>query len=135
MTNAEGRMQNAELKDNRRHDIYERAFVFACRIVRLYRQLVRDRAIAPLALQLLRAGTGIGSNLEEAEAGQSKADFISKCRISLKEARESHYWLRLFIATEVMKPAQLQPLISEANEIVSILTAIVKKASQTPRRA
>src|ERR1044071_1569713 len=132
MTNAEGRMQNAELK---RHDIYERTFAFACRVVRLYRQLVRDRAIAPLALQFLRAGTGSGSNLEEAEAGQSKADFIAKCRISLKEACEAHYWLRLFIATEVMTPARLRPLIGEANEIVSILTAIVRKASQNPRRA
>ena len=134
MTNAEGRMQNAELK-SRRHDIYERTFAFACRIVRLHRQLVRDRTSSPLALQLLRAGTGIGSNLEEAEGGQSKADFIAKCRISLKEARETHYWLRLFAATEIVKPKRLQPLIGEANEIIAILTTIVRKASQPPRRA
>src|ERR1044071_780983 len=129
MTNAEGRMQNAELK---RHDIYERTFAFACRVVRLYRQLVRDRAIAPLALQFLRAGTGIGSNLEEAEAGQSKADFIAKCRISLKEARESLYWLRILAATETVPSTRLAPLIQEAREIVAILTTIVRKAS-TPR--
>jgi four helix bundle protein len=133
MTNAEFRMQNAELKRDR-HDIYERAFAFACRIVRLHRRLVRDRTAGPLGQQLLRAGTGIGSNLEEAHAGQSRADFIAKCRIALKEARETHYWLRLFAATEMMKPVQLQPLIAEANEIVAILTTIIKKTSQTPRR-
>jgi len=124
-------MQNAKLK---RRDIYERTFVFACRIVRLHRRLVRERTVAPLALQLLRSGTGIGSNLEEAEAGQSKADFISKCRIALKEARETHYWLRLFKATEIVPAPRLDPLISEAKEIVAILTTIVRKASQTPRR-
>ncbi len=82
--------------------------------------------------QLLRSGTGIGSSLEEAEAAESRPDFISKNRIALKEARESHYWLRLIAATEMIPPARIQPLITEANEIVAILTSIVKKAS-TPK--
>ena len=86
-------------------------------------------AVRPLLSQLLRSGTGIGSNLEEAEAGQSKADFIAKCRISLKEARESLYWLRLLAATETVRPTRLAPLIQEAREIVAILTTIVRKAS------
>ena len=74
----------------------------------------------------------VGSNLEEAEAGQSKADFISKCRISLKEARESLYWLRLIRKNELIKPVLVEPLIKEANEIVAVLTTIVKNASQPP---
>jgi four helix bundle protein len=131
MTNAECKMQNAKLKH---HDIYDRTFEFACRIVRLHRRLVRDRTAGPLALQLLRSGTGIAANLEEAEAGQSKADFIAKCRISLKEARETHYWLRLFAATEIMKAERLQSLIAEVKEIVAILTTIIRKASQSPHR-
>ena len=114
-------------------DIHERTFEFACRVVKLYNELTRRRSTArPLLSQLLRAGTGVGSNLEEAEAGQSKADFIAKCRIALKEARESVYWLRLLAASGSVKPARLEPLTQEAREIVAILTTIVRKAS-TPR--
>ena len=112
-------------------DIHDRAFRFACRVVKLYNTLSKRRgAVKPLLLQLLRAGTGVGSNLEEAEAGQSKADFVAKCRISLKEARESLYWLRVLATTEIVSPTRLASLIQEAREIVAILTTIVRKASQ-----
>jgi four helix bundle protein len=121
-------MQNAEM------NIQEHTFEFACRIVRLYRAMWRDRAARPLAYQLLDAGTSIGSNLEEAEAGQSKPDFISKCRISLKEARETLYWLRLIAATNVMPLKRIAALTKEGSEIVAILTTIVKNASKSPRR-
>ena len=111
--------------------IQERSFEFACRIVRLHRRLTRkDVTARRLAAQLLDAGTSIGSNLEEAEAGQSRADFISKCRIALKEAREALYWLRLFSATEMIPHNRLESLIQEAREIVAILTTIVRNASQ-----
>ena len=111
-------------------EIHERAFNFACRVIRLHRALTRKRGTDRVAAnQLLRSGTGIGSNLEEAEAAQSRPDFISKLRISLKEARESHYWLRLIEATAMLPPPRVRPLVEEANEIVSILTTIVKKAS------
>src|ERR1051326_2728016 len=96
-------MQKAEGRKN----IRERSFEFACRVVRLHRVAARNATSRPILLQLLRAGTGIGSNLEEAEAGQSKADFISKTRIALKEARETHYWLRLIAATQLVKPARI----------------------------
>ena len=110
-------------------DIYERTFEFACRIVRLHRALTRRRGThTPLLNQLLDSGTSVGANLEEAKGAQSRSDFIAKVRISLKEARESHYWLRLIGACELVKPARITPLISEANELVSILTKIVVKA-------
>ena len=80
-----------------------------------------------LTRQLLRSGTSIGANLEEADAAQSKPDFISKCTIALKEARESHYWLRLLRASGKMRDGDR--LLSDANELVAILTAIVRKAS------
>ncbi len=83
--------------------------------------------------QLLDSGTGIGSNLEEARAGQSRADFIAKARIALKEARESHYWLRLIERSGSVSPKRIHPLVQEANEIIAILTAIIKKASP-PRK-
>jgi len=114
-------------------DIHERAFEFACRIVRLHRTVSLKRGIAPLASQLLRSGTGIGSNLEEAKAAQSRADFIAKARIALKEAREAHYWLRLFGAAEIVPMKRVTSLVQEANEIVAILTTIVLKA--TTRKA
>lgn len=81
-------------------DIRERAFEFAVRIVKLCQFLEKQRTVGrTLISQLLDAGTSIGANLEEAQAGQSRADFIHKNAISLKEARESVYWLRLILAT------------------------------------
>ena len=118
-------MQNAK----RKIDIYERAFAFACRIVRMHQKAVQNATSRPLLLQVLRAGTGIGANLEEAEAGQSKADFIAKSRIALKEARETLYWLRLIATTEVIKATRLDPLIQESRELVAILTSIIRSAS------
>ena len=82
--------------------------------------------------QLLDSGTSVGANLEEAKGAQSRSDFIAKARISLKEARESHYWLRLIGACELVKPARIEPLIREANELVSILTAIVIRTKTNP---
>ncbi|MBV8518574.1 MAG: four helix bundle protein [Acidobacteria bacterium] len=115
-------------------DIHERTFEFACRVVRLHQALMKRRgADRTIANQLLRAATSVGSNLEEAKAGQSRADFLAKARISLKEARESHYWLRLIEATELLAAKQIHPLTEEANEIVAVLTAIIKKASTSPR--
>lgn len=79
-----------------------------------------------LANQLLRSGTSIGANVEEAKSGQSRADFVSKLYISCKEARETHYWLRLIEATEVIEPRKLEGLIDEADQLVAILTTIIK---------
>jgi four helix bundle protein len=124
-------MQNAEMQNMK---IQERAFNFACRVVRMHRVLARDWTARRLADQLLDAGTSIGANLEEAEAAHSKRDFISKCRISLKESRETLYWLRLIAATDIVRPSRVTPLMKEANEIVSIVTTIVKNASKSPRR-
>ena len=114
--------------------IQERAFQFACRVVMVHHKLSRSSTARPLLSQLLRAGTGVGSNLEEAEAGQSKADFLAKCRISLKEARESLYWLRLLSESGVIRRTRLADLTNEANEIVAILTTIVRKASSSTDR-
>lgn len=120
MTRADGR----EVRD-----IYARTFEFACRIVKLYQHLAeRGGAGRVLAGQVLRSGTSIGANLEEGRGGHSRADFIAKAAIALKEARETHYWLRLLNACEVVPADRLVPLIAEANEIVAILTTIVKNA-------
>lgn len=116
---------SAELK------ITERTFNFAVRVVKLCKFLERqDRVSRTLANQLLRSGTSIGANVEEAQAGQSKADFIAKMSIARKEARETHYWLRLLKESEIISESQLSEIVQEADEIIRILTAIVK-TSQT----
>ena len=110
-------------------DIRERTFQFSIRVVRLCQTLDAVPGVSrTLANQLLRAGTSIGANVEEAHGSQSKADFIAKMYISCKEARETHYWLRLLAATELVPAAQLADLIDEANQLVAILTTIVKSA-------
>jgi four helix bundle protein len=86
----------------------------------------RDMKERTLAKQLLRSGTSIGANVEEAHGSQSKADFIAKMSIACKEARETHYWMRLLVATELVSSAKLEELIDEANQLVAILTSIVK---------
>lgn len=119
----------------KRHDIHERAFVFGCEVVRLYLTLCKqDHLWQPLAVQFLEAGTGIGANLEEADAGQSKADFIAKCCIARKEAFETRFWLRVFSACSIGPQQEVQLLPNEAREFVAILTAIVRNARRSPNR-
>jgi four helix bundle protein len=114
-------------------DIQARTFEFAAQIVELFDVVVhRGESARMLASQLLKSATSIGANLEEADAGQSRADFIAKCGISLKEARETHYWLRLMSRTKkITEHDRAAPLIEECNEIISILTTIIRK-SRTP---
>ena len=113
---------------NRPLAIADRAFAFAVRIVKLCRTLEKTPSVSrTLANQLLRSGTSIGANLEESKGGQSRADFLAKVFIALKEARETHYWLRLLVASEVIAESQLEPLLDECNQLVAILTTIVKK--------
>ncbi len=115
--------------------IQDRSFDFACRVVELHKYLSSRRGTArTMATQVLRSGTSVGANLEEADAAQSKADFIGKCSIAAKEMRETHYWLRLLAATNLVSRQRITPLIKEANELVAILTTIIKKASSNPGR-
>jgi four helix bundle protein len=113
-------------------EIGERAFAFAVRVVKLCQSLEgRKGAPRTLANQLLRSGTSVGANLEESKGGQSRADYLSKVSIALKEARETRYWLRLLVATDIFPESQLAPLLDESNQIVAILTTIVKKLKST----
>jgi four helix bundle protein len=98
------------MKDSKQplRDIEERTFKFGVRIIKLYQFLEGKSWVnATLGRQLLRSGTSIGSNVEEAQAAQSRADFISKNNISLKEARETHYRLRLLSTVEIIPESRL----------------------------
>ncbi len=109
-------------------DLCERTFDFSLATLNLWQKLTKKRGFPrSLANQLLRAGTSIGANVEEGRGGQSRADFASKYSIARKEAREAKYWLRLFVASKLLDESDGQPLIKEADELVSILTAIIKK--------
>ena len=109
-------------------DLCERTFDFSLAVLTLWQKLIKTRGFPrSLANQLLRAGTSIGANVEEGRAGQSKADFVSKYSIARKEAREASYWLRMFVASKLLSEVDGRPLIKEAEELISILTAIIKK--------
>lgn len=108
--------------------ILERSFDFALSIITLYQQLVSNKEYV-LSKQLLRSGTSIGANIEEATAAISKRDFIAKMSIASKEARETRYWLLLLQKSQIVK-FDFTAYINEINQIVNILTAIVK-TSQT----
>lgn len=109
-------------------DIAARTFAFALCVITVVRSLPRDIAGQAIARQLIRSGTSIGANVEEAEAAHSKADFISKMNIARKEARESLYWLRLVAESGIVPADSVKELTAEADELVRILTAIVRNA-------
>jgi four helix bundle protein len=114
-------------------DIENRTFDFALAIVALCQTLDAQPGVGrTLSRQLLRSGTSIGANVEEAQASQSRADFISKNGIALKEARETHYWLRLISAAHLAEAHTLEPLLNEATELKKILGAIIVSARRTP---
>ncbi|MEY3401874.1 MAG: four helix bundle protein [Anabaena sp. CRKS33] len=108
-------------------DIQERTLNFSIRIVKLCKFLRENGGTGyDLSKQLIRSGTSIGANVEEAQNAESKADFIHKMSISLKEARETNYWLKILIATENNLESRLLPLLNESNELICIIHAIIK---------
>jgi len=136
MKKAKGKMRKQQKMNTleKPRDIEKRTFDFGLRIVKLCQFLEgRSWVNSTLGKQLLRCGTSIGSNVEEAQAAESRADFISKNNISLKEARETHYRLRLLAAAEVVAQSRLQPILDEALELKRILGAIVVSAKRNSK--
>ena len=117
------------MKDN---IILDKSFEFAIRVVKLYKYLCDDKKEYVLSKQLLRAGTSIGANINEAQAGQSKADFIAKMAIASKEARESKYWIDLLIKTDYLdiNENHVKSLLNDIEEIIKSLTSIVKTSME-----
>ena len=103
----------------------DKAFAFAVRIVRLYKYSYGQATGATLFRQLLRSGTSVGANLAEASDAQSDADFISKLSISLKEARESQYWLRLLHAAGELEASAFESLHHDCEEVLRLLTSTI----------
>ena len=101
-----------------------KSFEYAIRIVNLYRYLCDEKKEYILSKQLLKSGTSIGANVSEAQRGQSKNDFYAKYNIALKEAYETHYWIRLLYATNYLDEKEFSGLESDIKEIMAILVAI-----------
>lgn len=112
------------------NNVLGKAFDFAVRVVRLHQHLVKEHKEFVLSKQLLRCGTSIGANINEAQAGQSKADFIAKMSIASKESREAKYWLELLCITGYLDSTQphVASLVDQSEELIKILTRIVKTA-------
>ena len=106
--------------------IESKSFSFAVRIVKLCRHLQSDNKEFVLSKQLLRSGTSIGANVAESQQAQSRADFISKLSIALKEAVETNYWLRLLYATDYLSSTEYSSIITDCKELEKLLTAILK---------
>ncbi len=106
----------------------EKSYAFALRIVKLSRYLVEGKKEFILSKQILRSGTSIGANIEEAFQGQSTADFISKLSISLKESFETNYWLRLLRDSEYLGEKESLSIINDCEELQKLLTSSIKTA-------
>ena len=125
------------MKDEKQgvRDIRERAFKYALRAIKLY-QFLQDQTDSAgwiIAKQYLRSATSIGANVEEAQSGESRADFIHKCSIAQKEARESLYWLRLLSRSGIISSTRLTSLIKETEELIAVITAIIVSAKPNKR--
>ena len=103
-----------------------KTYDFSVRIIKLYQFLVKDKKEFVLSKQILRCGTSIGANVEEAIGGQSKKDFFAKLSISYKEARETHYWLRLLFDTDYIDKRMKDSLLQDIEEILKIIGSIQK---------
>ena len=110
--------------------IKDKSFNFALRIVKLYKHLTKEKKEYVLSKQLLRSGTSIGAMVREAEQAESKADFIHKLSVALKEANESEYWIELLHQSEYIDNLGFQSISSDLKEILKLLTSIVKTAKK-----
>jgi four helix bundle protein len=107
--------------------VRDKSYLFALSIISLYRILIRKREY-DIGRQVLRSGTSIGANIREGLQGQSRNDFIARLSIALKEAHETLYWLSLIRDAGIMQSAHLSPLLKNVDELICLLTAIIKSS-------
>ena len=123
-------MDNEVRGHNMENAIQDKSFSFAIRIVNLCKYLRDEQKEYILSKQLLRSGTSVGANVAEAQQAQSKADFINKINIALKESYETNYWLRLLYATQYLKQKEFDSIIADCAEMERLLIAITKRAKE-----
>lgn len=106
--------------------IQAKSYGFALRTIKLYKFLVEEKKEFVMSKQLLRSGTSIGANVEEAIGAQSKKDFFAKLTIAYKEARESHYWIRLLTDSDYLSKSESKGLLEDVEELLKIIGSIQK---------
>lgn len=114
--------------------IVDKSYLFAVRIVKLYKFLYQNFKESTLSKQILRCGTSIGANVAESQNAQSYPDFISKLNIALKETDETKFWINLLYDTEYIDESQFQSLSSDVEEISKLLTSIIISSKDKQRK-
>ena len=114
--------------------LQQKSFDFAVRIVKLARYLAEDRQDHVLSRQVLKSGTSIGANIREAHFAQSKADFISKLSIALKEAAETQYWLEILFASDMLTTVQYESIKKDVDWLVGTLVNVIKSGKRNMSR-
>jgi len=118
---------------NRKKDniVMDKSYAFALRIIKLYKYLVAEQKEYVLSKQILRSGTSVGALIKEAEHAQSKADFINKMNIALKEANETEYWLMLLRDSEYISTKSFDSIYPDSVELIKLLASIVKSSKRS----
>ena len=114
----------------RENALIEKSILFAARIIKLHKYLIKTQKETIISKQIVRSGTSIGANINEANYGQSKADFIAKLHIALKETAETEYWLRLLVLSEYITEDMGNSILQDCTEIKRILIASINTAKE-----
>ena len=117
--------------NNESNPIVKKSFEFAIQVVKAYKFLCNEQKEFVLSNQLLRSGTSIGANVKEAVRAETKADFIHKMQIALKEASESEYWIELLEQTDYFNDKQARILLEKCREVIRLLTSIIVTAKKS----
>jgi four helix bundle protein len=112
-----------------------RSYEFALRVGKLYRELSSDKKEFVLSKQILRSGTSIGANIEEANQAESKKDFIHKLGIAQKEANETHYWIRLLSDSDLINLKESEHMKNDCEELIKLITSSIKTAKSNLNNA
>jgi four helix bundle protein len=110
--------------------ILDKSYAFALRIIKLCRHLQHEKQEFILSKQIMRSGTSIGANIEEAEGGYSRREFIAKLQISYKEIRETHYWLRLLRDSGILEDKLAKSFLTDCEELKRIIVSILKSIKE-----
>ena len=116
--------------ENKENIVMNKSYAFALRIIKLYKHLIANKKEYVLSKQVLRSGTSIGALVKEAEHAQSKADFINKMNVALKEANETEYWLMLMKDSDYLDEKSFSSIHADISELIKLLASIVKTSKQ-----
>jgi four helix bundle protein len=115
---------------NYKNNIRDRVFKFGVRVIKMTNALPKTPSGYAIANQVVRSGTSIGANIEEAQSAVSRKDFIHSINIALKEARETYYWIKILTCSEILNQKQIKELLEENEEIIKILVTIIKRSKE-----